>query len=464
MGFEQLNLRPELVKVIQRLGFKEPTPIQAKCIPVLKAGQDVVGQSLTGSGKTAAFGFPILDKIVPGKGIQALVLTPTRELCVQVTDNLSDYSQFIHLNITSVFGGVGINPQIDALRTADIVVGTPGRILDHLQRKTINLRNVQFMVLDEADRMFDMGFIEDVEKILSQTPKTRQTMLFSATMPTEILNLVQRHLRNPAVIKEKIFVDQSLLKQSYFDVPTYDKFSLLVHLLKKKTSGLAIVFCGTKREVDVITRNLKLQGLKVMAVHGGLSQNRRLEAVDSLKKSEIPILVATDVAARGLDIRGISHIYNYDVPKTAEDYTHRIGRTARAGEKGSAIIILAERDHDTFRRIVWEGNLNIPRENLPNFERVRFNTEQVRERRFGRGMPRGEGGFSRGGPRQGGRPQGGARPGGGYRPRGDRPQGGARPSYGQRPRHSGGGGGGFGSRESRPERDKYRPPRFGSAG
>jgi ATP-dependent RNA helicase DeaD len=401
----------------------------------------------------------MLEKVVKGKGIQALVLTPTRELCVQVADNLVSYSQFLRFNVVSVYGGVGIVPQIDALRTADIVVGTPGRILDHLQRRTINLQNIRFMVLDEADRMFDMGFIEDVERILSQTPKSRQTMLFSATMPESILNLVRKHLKSPEVVKEKIFVDQSLLRQTFYDVPTYDKFSLLVHLLKNKTPGLAIVFCGTKREVDVITRNLKLQGLKVMAVHGGLSQNRRLEAVDSLKKSEIPILVATDVAARGLDIRGISHIYNYDVPKTAEDYTHRIGRTARAGERGSAITILAERDHDVFRRILWEGNLKLHKENLPGFERVRFNTEATRERRFGRGMPRREGaGFPRSGPRQGGR-AGGPRFGG----RAPRHDGESRPPRGDRPQRGGSRFGGR-SREPRGEREQYRPPRFGSAG
>jgi len=414
---------------------------------------------LTGSGKTAAFGFPMLEKVVKGRGLQALVLTPTRELCVQVADNLVSYSQFLRFNIVSVYGGVGINPQIDALRTADIVVGTPGRILDHLQRRTINLQGVKFMVLDEADRMFDMGFIDDVERILSQTARSRQTMLFSATMPESILDLVRKHLKDPEIVKEKIFVDQSLLRQVFYDVPTYDKFSLLVHLLKNKTPGLAIIFCGTKREVDVITRNLKLQGLKVMAVHGGLSQNRRLEAVESLKKSEIPILVATDVAARGLDIRGISHIYNYDVPKSAEDYTHRIGRTARAGEKGSAVTILSERDHDIFRRILWEGNLKLHKEALPNFERVRFNTEATRERRFGRGMPRREGsGFPRSGPRQGGR-TGGPRFGG----RAPRRDGDSRPPRGDRPQRGGSRFGG-GSREPRSEHEQYRPPRFGSAG
>jgi ATP-dependent RNA helicase DeaD len=463
MGFEALNVHPELLRAIQRLGFKEPTPIQARCIPEIKAGHDVVGQSLTGSGKTAAFGIPILEKVQKGRGIQALVLTPTRELCVQDTEYLATYGQFFHFSIVSVFGGVGINPQIDALRTADIVVGTPGRILDHLERRTINLRGVQFLVIDEADKMFEMGFIDDVEKIISQTSRQRQTMLFSATMHPRVLALVQKHLRSPVTIKDKIFVDKNLLRQVYYDVPTHDKFSLLVHLLKNRTPGLAIVFCGTKIEVDLIERNLKLQGVKAMAVHGGLSQNVRLKAVDSIKRGDINVLVATDVAARGLDIKGISHIYNYDVPKTPEEYTHRIGRTARAGEKGDAVTILAERDHDNFRRILWEGNLPIQKAQMPGFQRVHFSVESRPPRRFGPGARR-EGGFGRPrgpGPR---RPQQGPRRG----PPGPRHGFPGQRREGERPHRQGGrrfgrGGTGRGSGFRR-EREEYRPPRFGSAG
>jgi ATP-dependent RNA helicase DeaD len=466
MSFETLNIHPELLKAMHKLGFKEPTTIQAKCIPELKAGHDVVGQSLTGSGKTAAFGIPILEKIVRGRGIQAVVLTPTRELCVQVCDALATYGQFMHFKITSVFGGVAIGPQIDAMKTADIVVGTPGRMLDHMERRTINLSNVRFLVIDEADKMFEMGFIEDVEKIISQTPRTRQTMLFSATMSSVVINLVQKHLKSPVVVKDKINVDSSLLRQVFYDVDTHDKFSLLVHFLKKKTPGLAIVFCGTRREVDIIARNLKAQDVDVMAVHGGLSQNKRLDAVNSLKKSDIPVLVATDVAARGLDVKGISHIYNYDVPKTADEYTHRIGRTARAGEKGEAITLLTERDHDNFRRILWEGNLKIDKMPLPEFERVRFQAAQRSEGRFSRDGPRGFGG------RPGARPGGFGRPRGPGGPRGERgPRSSSGPrSYGERPRQGQGGrrfsrgsSSGSGSGSSR-ERDEYRPPRFGSAG
>jgi ATP-dependent RNA helicase DeaD len=333
------------------------------------------------------------------------------------------------------------------MKTAEMVVGTPGRILDHLERRTIDLRNVRFLVVDEADKMFEMGFIEDVEKIISQTPRSRQTMLFSATMSGMVLNLVDKHLKSPQVVRDKILVDKSLLRQSYYEVPLYDKFSLLLHLLKNKTAELAIVFCGTRHEVDIISRNLKIQGIDVMAVHGGLSQNKRSFAVDSLKSSNISVLVATDVAARGLDINNISHIYNYDVPKTPEEYVHRIGRTARAGNKGEAITILTERDHDNFRRVLSDRTLQIYKEELPRFERVRFNVEERPERRGRFEGPR------RGPPRM----MGG---------RGPRPQqrGGQRESRGP----SRGPRSGFGHSQegslSKSDKPRYREPHFGNAG
>lgn len=377
--FEDLKLAPDLLKVIERLGFVEPTSIQSKCIPEIKAGHDVVGQSLTGSGKTAAFGLPIVEKVTHGNGLQVLILTPTRELCVQVCDNLAEFGRFKHLSVVGVYGGVGIGPQIDGLRSADIVVGTPGRILDHLDRRTINIGNIKFLVIDEADKMFEMGFIEDVEHIIKYTPKERQTLLFGATISSRVHDLVRKHLKFPVLIKDKIYVDRSLLRQVYYDVKPYDKFSMLVHLIKNKTPGLAIVFCSTRREVDIITKNLKLQGIHVMAIHGGLSQNRRLHAVNSLKKENIQVLVATDVAARGLHIQNISHIYNYDVPKTSGEYIHRIGRTARAGNSGDAVTLLTERDHDNFRRVLEDKTLHIEKAAIPSFERVSFMRETHRQ-------------------------------------------------------------------------------------
>jgi len=382
MKFEDLKLKQELIKAVKKKGFVEPTEIQKKCIPEVLAGKDVVGQSFTGSGKTAAFGLPMLDKIHSGKGTQALILTPTRELACQIRDMLIEFSAFMKVHITAVYGGVGIEPQIIALRRADIVVATPGRMLDHMNRNTIDLSHVSVLVIDEADRMFDMGFIDDVEEIIRHLPQKRQTLLFSATMPDYVHHLIRRHLRNPHIIKEQEHVAKHLLKQIYFDVGQEEKFSLLVHLLKHKTPGLAIVFCGTKREVDIIEQNLRNQHINSMAVHGGLSQDRRSRAVDSLKSKDIQVLVATDVAARGLDISNISHIYNYDSPKTSDEYTNRIGRTARAGKYGEAVTLLTHKDHNNFRNVISDRNIDIEKEHLPVFEKVHFTQSQ--ERRFPR--------------------------------------------------------------------------------
>jgi len=380
MGFEELQLQPDILKAVIRHGFVEPTAIQKKCIPEIKAGHDVVGQSLTGSGKTAAFGLPLLEKIHIGKGIQALILAPTRELANQVRDTLTIFASFTRIEITAIYGGIGINPQFDALKHAEVVVATPGRILDHISRKTIDLRNVKILVIDEADKMFEMGFIEDVREIINYLPAKRQTLLFSATISSSIHQLIKTYLKNPCSIKEQIHVDKTLLKQIYYDVRQHEKFSLLVYLLKNKTPGLAIAFCGTRREVDVLTKNLRMQNIHAMAVHGGLSQNRRSHAVDSLKKENIQVLVATDVAARGLDIKNISHIYNYDSPKNSDEYTHRIGRTARAGNSGEAVTLLSERDHENFRNVMTDRSLHIQKEQLPSFEILKF----VREMHSGR--------------------------------------------------------------------------------
>ncbi len=405
MKIEDLNLNPLLLKAVKGMGFAEATPIQEKCIPEIRKGHDVVGQSSTGSGKTAAFALPILEKISSGQGIHALVLTPTRELCVQVTDAINEFGRYMHIRAVSVYGGVGIEPQMRAIRTADVVVGTPGRILDHLERKTIKFDNVKYLVLDEADRMFDMGFIDDVERIISQVPKDRQTMLFSATIGADVHNVVRKHMRTPVTIKGEIYVDKNLLKQVYYDVKSYDKFSLLVHLLRKSTSGLALIFCATRREVDTVSRNLKMQGMKAMAIHGGLTQNRRLYALDSLKKGHINVLVATDVAARGLDIKDVSHVYNYDVPKTSEEYVHRIGRTARAGMGGDAVTLLSDRDYENFSSVLRDRTLDIKKAEPPQFEKVAFVRVQREFRgeggrpqrgsygRSGYGEARGRGGY-----------------------------------------------------------------------
>ena len=387
MKFEDLGIDPKLVQAVRELGFEEPTPIQQQAIPEIKKGRDMAGQSGTGSGKTAAFGLPIIEKIQQKGGIQALILTPTRELCIQVNDALNSFGKHMRIHSTPVFGGVGINPQIDALRYAEIVVGTPGRILDHLERRTVDFSKVRFLILDEADKMFEMGFVDDVERIISAVPKKRQTLLFSATLPSSVNSLIRRHLQDPVTIKTNIHVERSLLRQVYYNIPQHEKFSLLVHLLKNKTEGLAMVFTATRREADVVSKNLYQNGIKAMAIHGGLTQNRRLHVLDQLKKEHIDVMVATDVASRGIDVKNISHVYNYDVPKTSDEYTHRIGRTARAGAEGDAVTLLTERDYENFNNVLRDRTLHIQREEIPKYERVQFMRGESRERR----------GFSQGG-------------------------------------------------------------------
>ena len=244
-------------------------------------------------------------------------------------------------------------------------------MLDHLRRKTIDFRNVRFLILDETDKMLEMGFIDDVERIISFTPKKRQTLMFSATIMGSIHRLMNKHLRNPVVIKTKSQVDKSKLHQVYYDIyKQNEKFSLLVHLLKNNTSGLAIVFCATRKESDIVARNLKKNGIHASAIHGGMTQRQRTQSLDDLKNEKTDVLVATDVAARGLDIKNVSHIYNYDVPNTPIEYIHRIGRTARAGENGAAVTLLTSADHDNFRRVQSNAELNIERAEMPDFEKV----------------------------------------------------------------------------------------------
>ena len=372
MEIKDLKLNPHLLKALDELGFISPTHIQEKCIPEILQGKDVFGHSSTGSGKTAAFGLPILENIHSGSGLKALILTPTRELCVQVTEALRSFAKHTHIKINSVYGGVGIEPQIHAIKSADIVVGTPGRILDHIERKTIILSKIKFLVLDEADKMFEMGFVDSVEQIIGYTPKERQTLLFSATVPPSVHKLVKKHLKSPIIIKSQIHIDKSLLKQLYYVIKSYEKFSLLIHLLRKNPNGLALIFCATRRETDIVARNLLNNGIQAMPIHGGLTQNRRLHAIDSIKSRKVNVLVATDVAARGLDIKNISHVYNYDVPKTPDEYIHRIGRTARAGENGDAVTLLCEQDYDNFNSVISDRSLDIRKEVTPSFERAIF--------------------------------------------------------------------------------------------
>jgi len=371
MKFEEMKLKPEIFRALTELGFTEATEIQEKTIPAIENGKDIVGQSQTGSGKTAAFGIPILSHVVNGQGLQAIILTPTRELCVQVNDAIRSFAKYTGTRTVCVYGGVGIDPQIQGLRKAEIVVGTPGRIQDHMERRTIDLSKIRFFVLDEADKMLEMGFVDDVKNILRYIPKNKQSLLFSATMPTPIKNIIREHFKNPIIIQGQVKVDRSLLKQVYYNIKPEQKFSLLLQLLKTN-KGISLVFCATRHEVDAVERNLSMNGIKAKAIHGGMGQGSRLNVVEDLKRESINVLVATDVAARGLDIRNITHVYNYDLPRSSEDYTHRIGRTARAGESGDAVTLLTHPDYGNFQNILSDRTIRVEKAELPEFPNIRF--------------------------------------------------------------------------------------------
>ena len=381
--FAKLGLSEEVLSVLKSKGFEEPTEIQVKAIPLALAGKDIIGSSATGSGKTLAFASPIIEHLKSNGNVQALILTPTRELAEQVADSIKHFSRNKKLNVFAVYGGVDIQRQIRIIRNTDVLVGTPGRILDHLQRRTLKLNEVKFLVLDEVDQMLDMGFHHDVEAIIKQCPAERQTMLFSATISDEFDYLVKKYTKNPEEISAKSFVEDSKLKQIYYDVSSNQKFSLLVHLLKKENSELAMIFCATRRNADTIADGLDDNGIKAKAIHGGIIQNKRLNILREFHNKDFNILVCTDVAARGLDIKNVTHVYNYDLPADSKDYIHRIGRTARAGENGKVINILSNRDYENFRNIQGNKSLTITPEELPSIEQIKVNYSR-REDKFRR--------------------------------------------------------------------------------
>lgn len=379
MKFEELHLEPSLLKVIHELKFEEPTEIQEKSIPLMKQGYDVIGESATGSGKTLAFAVPIIEKTRKGEGIQALILVPTRELCEQVTKEMRKFSKYKHLTVISIYGGVSYNPQTEGLAKAEIVVATPGRILDHLQKATFQTQQIKVLVIDETDRMFDMGFIQDVTEIIRHIPKERQTLLFSATIDPDVEYIGKRYMKEPKMVSAIEYVDPSLLKQYYYEAPQHTKFSLLVHLLKEDHSGLVMVFCNTRQNVNSLSRNLRRQGVEAYPIHGGLTQNQRNKVMELFRNHKIHVLVASDVAARGLDIKNVSHVYNYDLPKTEEEYIHRIGRTARAGKEGKAISIISDRDYENFYRIKRDERIQMEKLSPPRFEQKPFRFHDQRE-------------------------------------------------------------------------------------
>ena len=372
-SFGDFGLSSDLLKAVSSMGFEEPTPIQSKTIPVLLTGKDVIGQAQTGTGKTAAFGIPIIELIDKGVNtVQAIILAPTRELAIQAAEEMNKLGQFKRVHALPVYGGTSIERQIKALaKGVHVVVGTPGRVLDHIERKTLKLKDVRIVVLDEADEMLDMGFIEDITRILKETPDDRQTLLFSATMPEEVLRISKRYMKTPERIR--IAADTltaAKISQIVYEVRNSDKVDALSRLIDYDADGTFLVFCHTKREVDEVTSHLKLRGYSADAMHGDYTQAQRETVLKKFRGSKIDILVATDVAARGLDISNISHVVNFSIPQNPESYVHRIGRTGRAGREGVAITFVTPREDRQLRQIQAASKAVIKRGKLPSKEEV----------------------------------------------------------------------------------------------
>lgn len=345
--FSDLNLSPSILKSVNRMGFEEATPIQAKTIPLSMEGKDLIGQAQTGTGKTAAFGIPLIQKIDPrDHNVQGIIIAPTRELAIQVSEELYKIAIDSRVKVLAVYGGSDIQRQIRALKKGpQIVVGTPGRVLDHINRRTLKLGNVHTVILDEADEMLNMGFIEDIESILETVPDERQTLLFSATMPGPIRRIGERFMKSPELVKvEAKEMTVPLIEQFFVKVPEKEKFDVLSRLIDVQSPELAIVFGRTKRRVDELSNALTVRGYTAEGIHGDLSQAKRLSVLRKFKEGKVDVLVATDVAARGLDISGVTHVYNYDIPQDPESYVHRIGRTGRAGKEGMAVTFVSPRE------------------------------------------------------------------------------------------------------------------------
>jgi ATP-dependent RNA helicase DeaD len=352
--FEELGLNPQLVETLHGLGYEEPTPIQIQAIPLLLQGQDVLGSAATGTGKTAAFALPMIERLeAERREVQGLVLAPTRELAVQVSEAVHKYGRYRGISVLPVYGGQPIDRQLSGLRRGvQVVVGTPGRLLDHIRRGTLKLGSVRYVVLDEADEMLDMGFIEDIEAILDETPKERQTALFSATFPPRIAQLAERHLRSPTrVMVRQEQMETPLVRQVAYTVARPHKLEALGRVLDVEAVTSAIIFCRTRTEVDELTEALAARGYRPEALHGGLTQAQRDRVMGRFREGTADLLIATDVAARGLDVEHVSHVINYDIPQSPEVYVHRIGRTGRAGREGTAITLVQPREHRLLKGI-----------------------------------------------------------------------------------------------------------------
>ena len=345
--FQELGISPETMKSLMKMGFEEATPIQTETIPLGLEGNDIIGQAQTGTGKTTAFGVPLVDRIDYTKDvIQGIIIAPTRELAIQVSEELYKIGYGKRTRVLAIYGGQDINRQIRALKNRPhIIVGTPGRILDHINRRTLKLDDISTVILDEADEMLNMGFVEDIEAILAKVPTERQTLLFSATMPAPIQKIAERFMKDPKIVKVKTKEMTSInIEQFYLEVQEKQKFDTLTRLLDIQAPELAIIFGRTKRRVDELSEALNLRGYSAEGIHGDLSQAKRMQVLRKFKEGTIDVLVATDVAARGLDISGVTHVYNFDIPQDPESYVHRVGRTGRAGKTGVAMTFINPRE------------------------------------------------------------------------------------------------------------------------
>ncbi|WP_136524029.1 DEAD/DEAH box helicase [Geomonas ferrireducens] len=428
MSFEALNLSAPLLKAINACGYTEPTPIQAESIPLALSGRDLIGSAQTGTGKTASFVLPALERLlvpspVRGKGPRVLVLTPTRELAIQVVDAIRTYGKFMRVRCGSILGGMPYRDQMMLLSSpVDIIVATPGRLIDHLDRRTINFSRLEMLVLDEADRMLDMGFSEDVDRIAAAAPTERQTLLFTATMDDPMAKLAQRLLKDPVRVAVDVTQATNLHIEQRLHV-TDDmrhKNRLLQHLVSDASVTKAIIFSATKKDADQLAFELYSQGHAAAALHGDMSQGARNKTITNMRRGKVRLLVATDVAARGLDVSGISHVINYDLPKFAEDYVHRIGRTGRAGATGIAISFCSMNEVAYLDRIERLTGKPLPQHVIEGFEPTR----PLRRNNGGPGARKGRPGFdprkkpfgAKGRPGQNERAGHGGRPGQGGRP------------------------------------------------
>ena len=367
MNFEDFSLSKETMKSISEIGFEEPTPIQVSAIPLILSERDIVGQAQTGTGKTAAFAIPIAERCQKGRKPFAIILEPTRELAVQVAQEIYKIGKYKNISVLPVYGGTSIDRQIRTLqRGVNVVVGTPGRVLDLLRRKTLSLSEIRVVVLDEADEMLDMGFIEDIETILKATPAERQTLLFSATIPQPIMNIARRYMRSPEKIRVNTDVVIPKIRQIFYEIGEENKVNALSRILDVEDPQLAILFCHTKREVDDVFMKLSQLGYNAGAIHGDYTQARRDDVMNKFKGGMLDILVATDVAARGLDIKNVTHVINYGIPQNPDSYVHRIGRTGRAGKSGIAITIITPREYRHLRLIERTARTIIDRKRLPS--------------------------------------------------------------------------------------------------